>query len=53
MSQVVVQLVGPLIGASNKSDPTDRNHEFTSKFRRSLQAQPLLPSVAQLEHIIF
>ncbi|KAJ7810758.1 kinase-like domain-containing protein [Mycena olivaceomarginata] len=53
MSQVVVQLIGPLIGASNKSDPTDRNHEFTSKFRRSLQAQPLLPSVAQLEHIIF
>jgi serine/threonine protein kinase len=53
VSQIVIQLVGPVILASTTSGATDRNDEFTSKFRRTLQAQPLLPSIDQLERIIF
>jgi hypothetical protein len=32
---------------------TDWDEEFTSKFRRSLQAEPLLPPVTQIERMIF
>jgi hypothetical protein len=32
---------------------TDWDETFTSKFRSSLQAQPLLPSVNQIEHMLF
>ncbi|KAF7377569.1 Protein kinase domain-containing protein [Mycena sanguinolenta] len=51
-SEVVKSLSGPLIGARTKPIATDWDEESTSKFRRSLQAEPLLPSVAQIEHIL-
>ncbi|KAJ7883532.1 kinase-like domain-containing protein [Mycena olivaceomarginata] len=52
-SQIVEWLGGPLIGAQKASSTSDWSHEFTSKFRRSQQAEPLLPSVSQIEHMLF
>jgi hypothetical protein len=52
-SQVVERLVGPSIGAKITSSTTDWDDKFTSKFRRSLQAKPLLPSITQIEHMLF
>ncbi|KAJ7678058.1 kinase-like domain-containing protein [Mycena polygramma] len=51
--QVVERLVSELIRAQTTSRTADWDDQFTSKFRRSLQIQPLLPSIAQIEHIIF
>ncbi|KAF8150271.1 kinase-like domain-containing protein, partial [Mycena galopus ATCC 62051] len=42
--QIVQRLVGSPISVTTTSCETDWDHKFTSKFRRSLQAQPLLPS---------
>ncbi|KAF7377580.1 Protein kinase domain-containing protein [Mycena sanguinolenta] len=42
-----------VIGAKTKPLATDWDEEATSKFRRSLQAEPLLPSVAQIERLLF
>ncbi|KAJ7828509.1 kinase-like domain-containing protein, partial [Mycena leptocephala] len=52
-SQIVERLIGPSIGAKTTSSTTDWDGEFTSKFRRSLQAEPLLPSVTQIERMLF
>ncbi|KAJ6466800.1 kinase-like domain-containing protein [Mycena sanguinolenta] len=51
--EIVKSLSGPLIGARTKPLATDWDEGSTSKFRRSLQAEPLLPSVAQMEHMLF
>ncbi|KAF8201272.1 kinase-like domain-containing protein [Mycena galopus ATCC 62051] len=51
--QIVDRLVGPSIGATITSSVADWDDTFTSKFRRSLHAQPLLPTVDQIEHILF
>jgi hypothetical protein len=51
--QIVDRLVGPTIRATTTSSKTDWDDTFTSKFRRSIQAQPLLPSVMQIESILF
>ncbi|KAF8174668.1 kinase-like domain-containing protein, partial [Mycena galopus ATCC 62051] len=42
--QIVQRLVRSPISATTTSCETDWDHKFTSKFRCSLQAQPLLPS---------
>ncbi|KAF8140742.1 kinase-like domain-containing protein [Mycena galopus ATCC 62051] len=52
-SKIVDRLKGPLIGAKPKSSASDWDNKFTSKFRRSMQAQPLLPSVTQIERTLF
>ncbi|KAJ7130862.1 kinase-like domain-containing protein, partial [Mycena filopes] len=52
-SQIVQQLQGPLIQATTTSSTTDWDEQFTSKFRRASQPQPLLPSVTQLECMLF
>ncbi|KAJ7019357.1 kinase-like domain-containing protein [Mycena alexandri] len=51
--QIVDRLVGPTIRATTTSSKTDWDDTFTSKFRRSIQAQPLLPSVTQIEIMLF
>ncbi|KAJ7803305.1 kinase-like domain-containing protein, partial [Mycena leptocephala] len=50
--QIVERLVGPSIRATTTAT-TNWDEKYTSKFRRSLQAQPLLPSVTQIECLIF
>ncbi|KAJ6501178.1 kinase-like domain-containing protein, partial [Mycena vitilis] len=52
-SQIVERLKGPLIGATTISCTTDWDEQFTSKFRRSLHGQPLVPSVAEIERMLF
>ncbi|KAJ7318966.1 kinase-like domain-containing protein [Mycena albidolilacea] len=52
-SQIVEWLSGPSIKAQTIPLTTDWNDEFTSKFRRSQQAEPLLPSVTQIERMLF
>ncbi|KAJ7884474.1 kinase-like domain-containing protein, partial [Mycena leptocephala] len=52
-SRIVERLIGPLIGAKTTASTTDGDAEFTSKFRRSLQAEPLLPSVIRIECMLF
>ncbi|KAJ7041078.1 kinase-like domain-containing protein, partial [Mycena alexandri] len=52
-SQIIEQLVGPLIQATTTSSTTDWDEKFTSRFRRSSQARPLLPSVPQIERMLF
>jgi hypothetical protein len=52
-SQVVERLANPPIGAEPTSSTTDWDHQSTSRFRRSVQAEPLLPSVTQIERILF
>jgi hypothetical protein len=51
--QIVERLVGPLIQATTTRSTSDWDDTFTSKFRRSMQVQCLLPSVAQIERMIF
>jgi hypothetical protein len=52
-SQIVEWLGGPSIRAQTMPLTADWNDEFTSKFRRSQQAEPLLPSVTQIERMLF
>ncbi|KAJ7779273.1 kinase-like domain-containing protein [Mycena metata] len=52
-SQIVDCLVGPLIHATMTSSTTDWDEKFTSRFRRSSQARPLLPSIPQIERMLF
>ncbi|KAJ6551298.1 kinase-like domain-containing protein [Mycena capillaripes] len=52
-TQIVERLIGPLIGAITTSCTTDWDDKFTSKFRRSLQTEPLLPSVTLIERMLF
>ncbi|KAJ7113462.1 hypothetical protein C8R44DRAFT_710619 [Mycena epipterygia] len=51
--QIVERLKSPLIRATTTQSTTDWNEQFSSKFRRSLHVQPLLPSVSQIERMIF
>ncbi|KAJ7472836.1 kinase-like domain-containing protein [Mycena latifolia] len=50
-TEIVQRLVG-LIGAKNTQSGTDWDETSSSRFRRSLQDCPLLPSVAQIQRII-
>ncbi|KAF7377544.1 Protein kinase domain-containing protein [Mycena sanguinolenta] len=50
---VVKRLEDPLIGAKPTPLAADWDETFTSKFRRSVDREPLLPSVAQIERILF
>ncbi|KAF8178967.1 kinase-like domain-containing protein, partial [Mycena galopus ATCC 62051] len=51
--QIVERLTGPAIGAKSTSSTADWDDEFSSKFRRSLQAELVLPSVTQIERELF
>ncbi len=51
--QIIQQLVGPTIGAQFSQATIDWDETFSAKCRRSLQAWPLLPSVAAIEREIF
>ncbi|KAJ6598279.1 kinase-like domain-containing protein [Mycena vulgaris] len=51
--QIVERLVGPLIRATTTRSTTDWDDTFSSKFRRSMEGQPVLLSVAQIERMIF
>ncbi|KAJ7621228.1 kinase-like domain-containing protein [Roridomyces roridus] len=54
IEEIVQRLISPLIRATTSVQfETDWNHKFSSRFRRSLQVDPLLPSVNQLEETIF
>ncbi|KAJ7883507.1 kinase-like domain-containing protein [Mycena olivaceomarginata] len=50
--EIVERLGGPSTGAQTVSSTSDWSEEFTSKFRRS-QGEPLLPSVTQIERMLF
>jgi hypothetical protein len=50
--KIVQRLIGPGIRATTSST-TNWDNAFTSKFRRTLQAQHLLPSVTKIEGMIF
>ncbi|KAJ7318976.1 hypothetical protein DFH08DRAFT_819419 [Mycena albidolilacea] len=52
-SKIVDCLAGPSIGIQMTPSTPDWNEEFTSKFRRSQQGEPLLPSVTQIERRLF
>ncbi|KAJ6598357.1 kinase-like domain-containing protein [Mycena vulgaris] len=54
-AQILDRLLGPLIQATTTQSTTDWDEKFSSKFRRSMQpkVQPLLPSVTQIERMIF
>ncbi|KAJ7878757.1 kinase-like domain-containing protein [Mycena olivaceomarginata] len=52
-TEIVERLVAPSIAAQPTPFNADWSDEFTSKFRRSQQAEPLLPSVTQIEHMLF
>ncbi|KAF7377585.1 Protein kinase domain-containing protein [Mycena sanguinolenta] len=51
--EVVGRLEDPSIGATPTPFTSDWDEKFTSKFRRSVQGDPLLPSVAQIECMLF
>ncbi|KAJ7138852.1 kinase-like domain-containing protein [Mycena filopes] len=51
-SAIVEQLIGSSIKATTLST-ADWDDELTAKFRRSVQARPLLPSVTQIEALLF
>jgi hypothetical protein len=52
-NQIVERLKSPLIRATTTQSSLDWDEKLSSKFRRSLQEQPLLLSVTQIERIIF
>ncbi|KAJ7718711.1 kinase-like domain-containing protein [Mycena metata] len=52
-AQIVEHLLSPSIGAAITTSTADWDEQFTCKFRRSLQDQPLLPSVNQIERSVF
>ncbi|KAJ7113586.1 kinase-like domain-containing protein, partial [Mycena epipterygia] len=52
-AQIVERLKNPAIQVKTTQSTTDWDVKFSSKFRRSLQLQPLLPSVSQIERMIF
>jgi serine/threonine protein kinase len=52
-SEIVKRLAGPSIVAQTRTVATDWDDKFTAKFRRSVQAEPLMPSVSQIEHMLF
>ncbi|KAF7338853.1 hypothetical protein MSAN_02208300 [Mycena sanguinolenta] len=50
IGEIIERLRSPLIGATTSNPTAEWNQELTCKFRRSLQAQPLLPAA---DYIIF
>lgn len=52
-AEIVRGLEGLSLRGSTAASATDWDEKFTSKFRRSLHDKPLLPSVAQIERLIF
>ncbi|KAF7369138.1 Protein kinase domain-containing protein [Mycena venus] len=52
-SQIVDRLAGLSMRVKTTASNTDWDDKFTSKFRHSLQAEFLLPSVTQIERMIF
>ncbi|KAJ7489303.1 kinase-like domain-containing protein [Mycena latifolia] len=52
-SAIVDQLEGPLTRAKTTHSASDWDETFSSKCRRSMQVQPLLPSVTQIERLLF
>ncbi|KAJ7864488.1 kinase-like domain-containing protein [Mycena olivaceomarginata] len=50
--QIVQRLVGPGIQATTNQSITDWDDTLTAKFRRLLQVEPLVPSIAQLAHTL-
>jgi hypothetical protein len=52
-SDIVDCLAGPSIGAHPTPLTSDWHDEFTSKFRRSVEIETLLPSVAEIEGMLF
>jgi cobalamin-dependent methionine synthase I len=52
-SEIVKRLAGPLIAAQTRTVATDWDDKFTVKLHRSVQAEPLMPLVSQIEHILF
>ncbi|KAJ6466815.1 kinase-like domain-containing protein, partial [Mycena sanguinolenta] len=51
--EVVERLEDPSIGATPTPFTSDWDEKFTSRFRRSVQGDPLLPSVTQIECMLF
>ncbi|KAJ6466796.1 kinase-like domain-containing protein [Mycena sanguinolenta] len=51
--QVSALLLHPSLGAKPTPFIADWDEKSTSRFRRSVQAEPLLPSVAQIERMLF
>ncbi|KAF7377564.1 Protein kinase domain-containing protein [Mycena sanguinolenta] len=51
--EVARRLEGPSIRAKPTPFTADWDEKFTSKFRRSVQGDPLLPSVTQIECMLF
>ncbi|KAJ7936851.1 kinase-like domain-containing protein [Mycena leptocephala] len=51
--QTVDRLMGPVIQAKTVQSSADWDDTFTSRFHRSFLGQPTLPSVPELEQIIF
>ncbi|KAJ7318997.1 kinase-like domain-containing protein [Mycena albidolilacea] len=52
-SEIVERLGGSSVGSQTASSTSDWSDSFTSKFRRSQQAEPLLPTVTQIECMLF
>jgi len=53
ITQIIQRLISPPIGAKTTQSTADWDETFSSKFRRSLQEWPLLPSVTEIERRIF
>jgi hypothetical protein len=51
--EIVQRLTSPPIQARTAQATADWDEESTSKFRRSLQSPPPLPSITQIEQMIF
>ncbi|KAJ7677218.1 kinase-like domain-containing protein, partial [Mycena rosella] len=52
-AHIVERLVGPPVHATTTECSTDWDEKFSSRFRRSLQVQPLASAVIQIGRIIF
>ncbi|KAJ7440169.1 kinase-like domain-containing protein [Mycena latifolia] len=53
IKKIVQRLLGPQIAAETAQSATDWDETLSSRFRRSLQDSPLLPSVTEIERKVF
>ncbi|KAJ6495963.1 kinase-like domain-containing protein [Mycena vulgaris] len=53
MTEILERLVSPSIGAKVTQSGADWDETYSSRFRRSVQQWPLLPSVIEVGHRIF
>ncbi|KAK7026357.1 kinase-like domain-containing protein, partial [Favolaschia claudopus] len=53
IDEINKRLIQAPIGAATTLMQSDWDDQFTAKFRRSINMQPLLPSVNELEHMVF